>query len=96
MLNVNPFGLNDEQYETLRAVFVNPPRSDISWSKIKNLLEALGGVVREYRGRVCIAMKHRHESRRAIIPRRHQKHASPNEVKYLRYFFLTVGIEVAD
>ncbi len=89
----NPYGLSNTQYKTLRRLFAVPPCSDISWSEIMSLLEALGGVVKEYGDRVCVAISHK----RAIIHRLdNQTYASRHAVERVQYLLTTVGIEQVD
>lgn len=89
----NPYGLSNAHYKTLKQLFAVPLRSDISWSEIRSLLEALGGIVKEYGDRVCVAMIHQ----RAIIHRLHnQRYASRCAVEAVQYFLTTVGIEQVD
>jgi len=38
----NPYNLSDSQYETFKAIFAEPTRTDISCQKVKELLKALG------------------------------------------------------
>jgi len=42
--------LNSSQQKTLEEIFENPVRPDVLWSKIENLIEALGGKFKEGRG----------------------------------------------
>ncbi|NET57140.1 MAG: tetratricopeptide repeat protein [Symploca sp. SIO2E6] len=38
----NPYNLSDSQYETFKAIFAEPTRTDISWQKVKELLQNPG------------------------------------------------------
>ncbi|MFZ9739180.1 MAG: type II toxin-antitoxin system HicA family toxin, partial [Prochlorotrichaceae cyanobacterium] len=42
--------LNNKHRKVLRDIFEHPPRSDLEWKKVENLLIALGATVREGRG----------------------------------------------
>jgi len=42
--------LNNKHKTTLKAIFEDPIRSDIRWSDIESLIEALGGVITQGNG----------------------------------------------
>ncbi|NEO29312.1 MAG: hexulose-6-phosphate isomerase [Symploca sp. SIO3C6] len=48
--------LEDEDHRTLQAIFEDPARSDIPWSKVKDLLESLGGLVKVHKDDTCVAL----------------------------------------
>ena len=50
-------GLNSKQRGTLKAIYVNPVRSDIVWTDVESLFVALGAIIRQGRGsRVGVAL----------------------------------------
>lgn len=83
--------MNTTQRKTLRAVFEEPTRADVWWSRIEGLVRALGGEVTEGRGsRVRFRLKNR-------VPTFHGPHPSQNAgngtVEDVRRFLENAGIK---
>ena len=74
----------------LRAIFEEPPRSNLVWKDIEGLLAALGAQVNEGNGsRVRIALK----GVRAVFHRPHpHKEADRGSVKSMRRFLMEAGV----
>jgi HicA toxin of bacterial toxin-antitoxin, len=83
--------LSSKHRKTLRAVFEDPVRSNIFWSDIETMFEALGGEVSEGRGsRVRVYLR----ERRAVFHRPHpEKEADKGAVKSVRTFLLSAGVK---
>jgi hypothetical protein len=80
--------LTNEQQTTLQAIFVDPPRSDISWSDILSLLQAIAemsnGQVWHSEDRVCIALGRRSELVGVFHRLNETGYASPYTIKEIR------------
>lgn len=83
--------LNRKQRKTLAAVFENPIRSDILWSDIVGLFEALGATVTQGRGsRIRIYLN----GVRAVFHEPHpEKVTDKGSVKSVREFLENAEIE---
>ena len=83
-------GLNNKQRKTLEAIFANPVRSDIGWTEIESLLEALGAIVRQGRGsRVRVALN----GVKAVFHEPHpERVASKCTIRDVRDFLETAGV----
>lgn len=82
--------MNKKHRKTLRDIFANPLHSNILWSDIENLLEALGAEVSEGRGsRVRVALN----GVRAVFHRPHpEKETDKGAVRSVRRFLQEAGI----
>ncbi len=82
--------LNNKQTKTLKAIFQTPVRSDILWSDIVRLLEALGADVTQGRGsRVRVYLNRE----RAVFHEPHpEKETDKGAVKSVRAFLENAGI----
>ena len=83
--------MNRKQQRVLRAVFENPPRSDIPWKDIQGLFTALGGEVSEGSGsRVRIYLN----GVRAVFHRPHPENVTDKgALKSVRRFLIEAGIQ---
>jgi len=83
--------VNKKSQKTLKAIFENPVRSNVSWKDIEKLLRALGAEVSEGRGsRVRIALG----SVRAVFHRPHpQKETDKGALISMRRFLKEAGFE---
>jgi hypothetical protein len=77
-----------------KAIFTLPIRSDIKWTDIENLFNALGGQVTQGRGsRVRISLN----GVKAVFHEPHpQKETDKGAVKAVKEFLLNAGIEPED
>lgn len=76
--------------KTLEAVFENPVRSNVVWSDIERMLQALGAELSEGRGsRVRIALR----GLRAVFHRPHpQKETDKGALMSMRRFLTEAGV----
>jgi hypothetical protein len=76
--------------KTLEAVFANPVKSNIAWSDIESMLEAVGAELSEGSGsRVRIALR----GVRAVFHRPHpQKETDKGAVMSMRRFLVEAGV----
>ena len=83
------FKVQSKHRRTLRNVFENPVRSDITWSDIENMLIAYGAEISEGSGsRVRIVFN----GVRAVFHRPHpKKETSKGAVKSMRRFLIEAG-----
>lgn len=83
--------MNNRQQRTLDAIFSNPVRSDIEWSSIEKLLEALGAEISEGSGsRVRIALG----DVRGVFHRPHPERVTDKgAVKAVRDLLTNAGFE---
>jgi len=83
--------LSSKHRKTLRDIFENPIRANISWIDIENLLVACGAEIREGRGsRVRIALN----GVRAVFHRPHpRKETNKGAVISMRRFLIEAGVE---
>jgi hypothetical protein len=89
--------LNPKQRATLDKIRKVPPRSDIPWSDILDLLgavtEALGGAVREYDDRVFIFIPQEQTSKCGVLHRRRkQRNANLSTIKDLQDLLLEIEV----
>ncbi len=82
--------MNRRQQNTLHAIFEDPVRSDILWSDIISLFNALGAEVSQGSGsRVRVALN----DRKAVFHRPHpEKETDKGEVKSVRRFLIEAGV----
>lgn len=87
-----PYGLNNKQYRTLKAVLTGPISANLVWADIENLFQALGANVSEGRGsRVRVELN----GVRAVFHRPHpQKEANKGRVRAAREFLETAGVQL--
>jgi len=83
--------LSSKHRKTLRRVFEEPALSNIPWSEIESMFEALGGEVSEGRGsRVRVYLN----GVRAVFHRPHpQKETGKGAVRSVRKFLVNAGVE---
>ena len=83
--------LRSKHRKTLRDIFENPIRANISWIDIENLLVACGAEIREGRGsRVRIVLN----GVRAVFHRPHpRKETNKGAVISMRRFLIEAGVE---
>lgn len=76
--------------KTLEAIFENPVRSNVAWSDIEKMLQALGAELSEGRGsRVRIALR----GVRAVFHRPHpQKETDKGALMSMRRFLAEAGV----
>ena len=76
--------------KTLEAIFENPVRSNVAWSDIERMLQALGAELSEGRGsRVRIALR----GVRAVFHRPHpQKETDKGALMSMRRFLTEAGV----
>ncbi|MDQ3129231.1 MAG: type II toxin-antitoxin system HicA family toxin [Acidobacteriota bacterium] len=86
--------MNKKHRQTLKALFENPVRSNISWQDIEKLLEALGAELSEGRGsRIRIALN----GVRAVFHRPHpRKETDKGAITSIRKFLTEAEIEEKD
>jgi hypothetical protein len=77
--------------KTLKAIFDDPVRSDITWSKIESLLVALDAEISEGRGsRIRVALN----GVRMVFHRPHpKKETDKGAVKSVQRFLKTAGVQ---
>ena len=82
--------MNKKQRQTLGRIFEKPDRSDIEWSDVAALFNALGGELSEGRGsRVRVALK----DVRAVFHRPHPERViDKGMVKSVRRFLSEAGV----
>jgi hypothetical protein len=82
--------LNSKHRQTLAAVFYTPLRSNIKWSDVESLLQALGAVMEEGNGsRVRFLLN----NVVAVFHRPHpQKEIDKGAIKSLRKFLINSGV----
>jgi hypothetical protein len=82
--------LSSKHQKTLELIFAIPVRSDISWSSVESLFEALGGELSEGRGsRIRVVIN----GVRAVFHRPHpQKETDKGTLKSVRRFLHEAGI----
>ena len=82
--------MNKKQRQTLGRIFKKPDRSDIEWSDVAALFNALGGELSEGRGsRVRVALK----DVRAVFHRPHPERViDKGMVKSVRRFLSEAGV----
>ncbi|MDY6782075.1 MAG: type II toxin-antitoxin system HicA family toxin [Cyanobacteriota bacterium] len=83
--------MNKKQKQTLIKIFTTPIRSDIEWTNIKNLFNALGATVTQGKGsRVRISLN----GVKAVFHEPHpEKETDKGAVKSAREFLEKAGIE---
>ena len=83
--------LSSKHRKTLYAVFANPVRSNIVWSDIENMFEALGGDVSEGAGsRIRVHLN----GVLAVFHRPHpQKETDKGAVRSVQKFLANAGVE---
>ena len=83
--------LSSGHQKVLQAIYQDPVRSDIAWSRIENLLKALGAEISEGRGsRVRIALN----GTRMVFHRPHpKKETDKGALKSVRRFLTTAGVK---
>jgi len=85
------YGMNAAQRRTLEAIFEQPTRADIRWSKVEGLVRALGGEVSEGRGsRVRLRLGVRVANFHGPHPKRV---AGKGTIEDVRRFLENAGIE---
>ncbi len=84
--------MNSKNKKTLKAIFDEPVRSNISWSSVEMLLRSLNSEISEGNGsRVRIALS----NVRAVFHRPHpQKEIDKGTIKSLREFLIKAGVKV--
>ncbi len=83
--------MNNNQRQTLAAIFTNPISPAIAWRDIESLFKACGGVIKEGNGsRVWFIMG-------KDVATFHRPHPSPETdkgaVKSVRRFFAMIGVK---
>ncbi len=83
--------LSSKHKKTLKAIFDDPTRSDIAWSKIEALLVALDADISEGRGsRIRVALN----GIRMVFHRPHpKKETDKGAVKSVQRFLKTAGVQ---
>ncbi len=83
--------ISSKHKKTLKAIFDDPVRSDIAWSRIESLLIALDAEISEGRGsRIRIALK----GVRMVFHRPHpKKETDKGAVKSVQRFLKTAGVQ---
>jgi hypothetical protein len=83
--------MNSKHKATLKAVFKNPVKSNLFWTDIESMLEALGAEVSEGNGsRVRVVLN----GVRAVFHRPHpQKETDKGAVKSVRRFLLEAEVK---
>lgn len=86
--------LNSTQRKTLKAIFSEPSRSDVTWADIESLLAALGAEISEGRGsRIRIHLN----TVRAVFHRPHpRKETGKGMLKSVRRFLEEAGVRLED
>jgi ABC-type sugar transport system ATPase subunit len=79
-----------KHHKTLQAIYENPVRSNVAWSDIEKMLEALGAELSEGSGsRVRIALR----GVRAVFHRPHpQKETDKGALMSMRRFLTEAGV----
>lgn len=82
--------LSSKHRKTLHAVFADPVRSNIDWTDIENMLDALGADIAEGKGsRVRLHLN----GMKAIFHRPHpEKETDKGAVKSMRTFLTNAGV----
>ncbi len=83
--------LSSKHKKTLEAIFDDPTRSNIAWSRIENLLVALDADISEGRGsRIRVALN----GIRMVFHRPHpKKETDKGAVKSVQRFLKTAGVQ---
>jgi len=83
--------LSSKHKKTLKAIFDDPVRSDIAWSKIESLLIALDAEISEGRGsRIRVGLN----GIRMVFHRPHpKKETDKGAVKSVQRFLKTAGVQ---
>ena len=83
--------LSSKHKKTLEAIFDEPTRSDIDWTRIENLLVALGSEISEGRGsRIRVALN----GVRMVFHRPHpNKETDKGALKSVRRYLKTAGVQ---
>ncbi len=83
--------LSSKHKKTLKAIFDDPVRSDITWSRIESLLVALDAELSEGKGsRIRVALN----GIRMVFHRPHpKKEPDKGAVKSVQRFLKTAGVE---
>ena len=83
--------LSSKHKKTLEAIFDEPTRSDVEWSRIESLLTALGAEISEGRGsRIRVALN----GVRMVFHRPHpKKEIDKGAIKSVRRFLKTAGVQ---
>lgn len=83
--------LSSKHQKTLQSIFENPIKSDVEWSKIESMLNALGVHMSEGRGsRIRLAFN----GVRAVFHRPHpQKETDKGALKSMRRFLQEAGVK---
>ncbi len=86
--------MNSQQKSTLKGLFADPVRANISWRDVESLLVGLGAKVTEARGsRVCVVLN----DRKAVLHRPHpRKEVGKRMIRGLRGFLIEAGIRPPD
>ena len=86
--------MNNKQRQTLKAIFDLPIRSDIKWTSIESLFQALGANISQGRGsRVRISLN----GVKAVFHEPHpEKEINKGAVKAVREFLENAEIEPGD
>ena len=83
--------LSSKHKKTLAAIFDEPTRSDVEWSRIESLLTALGAEVSEGSGsRIRVALN----GVRMVFHRPHpKKETDKGALKSIRRYLKTAGVQ---
>ncbi|HHP7232242.1 MAG TPA: type II toxin-antitoxin system HicA family toxin [Xenococcaceae cyanobacterium] len=86
--------MNNKQLQTLKAIFALPVRSDIKWTNIDSLFQALGAKVSQGKGsRVRVSLN----GVKAVFHEPHpEKEANKGTVKAVKEFLENAGISLED
>lgn len=85
--------LNDDQQATVRAIFEDPPRSDILWSDILALFEAADNAVLESDGFIYVSLSDATGGVGIFPYSVGQKYFGRHMVGNLREYLRGVGVE---
>ena len=82
--------MGKRQRKTLKAIFENPVRSNVAWSDIEKMLQALGAELSEGRGSRVRSALH---GVRAVFHRPHpQKETDKGALMSMRRFLTEAGV----
>lgn len=85
--------LTYEQQLVVRAIFANPPRSNISWFTVLTLFKELDGMVQIGESVVCITAGYNDPRTGVFAFSGEQGYVSRQMIQYLRDYLCEVGVQ---
>lgn len=94
----HPHDLNDEQQQTLKRIFKDPPLPNILWTNAIELLAALqGATISEMSNKICVKVPHSHYNYRVTVlsPVENNEYVDSHQVKNIRAFLIMLDIRTS-